>query len=78
MEDVFMNPGAQRYEKMSIRQLRHITNELKDQAKEDPALDAEYHIAYKVLQDKIRERDRNRPQCIPTRFEHNLDLMEEF
>ncbi|MBE0521968.1 MAG: hypothetical protein IBX39_06860 [Candidatus Methanoperedenaceae archaeon] len=78
MGDVFMNPGVQRYEKMSIRQLRHITNELKDHAKEDPALDAEYHIAYKVLQDKIRERDRNRPQCIPTRFEHNLDLMEEF
>ena len=63
---------------MSIRQLRHITEELKEQGKEDPSIDAEYHIAYKVLQEKVMKRDQNRPQCIPTRFEHNLDLMEEF
>ncbi|HEY9206791.1 MAG TPA: hypothetical protein VIO58_12825 [Candidatus Methanoperedens sp.] len=63
---------------MSIRQLQDIANELKEEAKLDPSRDAEYHVAYKALQDKIRERDRNRPKCIPTRFEHDLDLMEEF
>ena len=63
---------------MSIRQLQDITDELKEEAKSNPDCDAEYHIAYKALQDKIRERDRSRPKCIPTRFEHDLDLMEEF
>ena len=63
---------------MSIRQLQNIVNELKESAKNDPACDAEYHMAYKILEDKIRERDKNRPKCIPTRFEHDLDLMEEF
>ncbi|VVB96760.1 Uncharacterised protein [uncultured archaeon] len=63
---------------MSIRQLQDITDELKEEAKRNPSCDAEYHVAYKTLQDKIRERDRNRPKCIPTRFEHELDLMEEF
>lgn len=51
---------------------------LREEAKRDPARDAEYHVAYKALEDKIRERDRKRPRCIPTRFEHDLDLMEEF
>jgi hypothetical protein len=63
---------------MSIRQLQDITDELREEAKRDPSRDAEYHIAYKALEDKIRERDKNRPRCIPTRFEHSLDLMEEF
>ncbi len=63
---------------MSIRQLQDITDELREEAKRDPSHDAEYHIAYKALEDKIRERDKNRPRCIPTRFEHSLDLMEEF
>ncbi len=63
---------------MSIRQLQDITEELKAESKLNPESDAEYHVAYKALQDKIRERDRSRPKCIPTRFEHDLDLMEEF
>lgn len=63
---------------MSIRQLQDITDELKKEAKQDPSRDAEYHVAYKALEDKIRERDRRRPKCIPTRFEHDLDVMEEF
>jgi len=73
-----MNSGSERYKKMSIRELRYLTDELKEASKEDPSLDAEYHVAYKVLQEKIIERDKNRPKCIPTRFEHNLDMMEEF
>ena len=63
---------------MSIRQLQDITDELKKEAQRDTAQDAEYHIAYKALEDKIRERDKNRPKCIPSRFEHTLDVMEEF
>ncbi len=63
---------------MSIRQLQNIVNELKESAKSDPGCDAEYHVAYKALEDKIRDRDKNRPKCIPSRFEHDLDLMEEF
>jgi len=63
---------------MSIRQLQDITHELKEEAKRNPECESEYQIAYKALQDKIRERDRSRPKCIPTRFEHDLDLMEEF
>jgi hypothetical protein len=75
---VIINSGADRYKYMSIRQLQDITEELKKEAKKDPARDAEYHVAYKALQDKIRERDRNRPKCIPWRFEHELDVAEEF
>ncbi len=63
---------------MSIRQLQDIVEELKERARNDPEADAEYHVAYKALEDKIRERDKNRPKCIPTRFEHELDMMEEF
>jgi len=63
---------------MSIRQLQDLSNDLKEEAKSNPSRDPEYHIVYKALEDKIRERDRNRPKCIPTRFEHDLDLMEEF
>jgi hypothetical protein len=63
---------------MSIRQLQDITDELKHESESNPDCEAEYHIAYKALQDKIRERDRSRPKCIPTHFEHDLDLMEEF
>lgn len=35
-------------------------------------------MAYKALEEKIRERDRKRQKCIPSRFEHELDMMEEF
>ena len=63
---------------MSIRQLQDITDQLKEETKHNPECDREYHVAFKALQDKIRDRDRNRPRCIPTRFEHDLDLMEEF
>jgi len=56
-----MNPGADRYKYMSIRQLQDLSNELKEGAKHDPLQDAEYHVVYKALEDKIRERDRNRP-----------------
>ena len=63
---------------MSIIQLQEITQELKTEAGRDPEHVAEYQRAYKALEDKIRERDRKRPKCIPTRFEHELDLMEEF
>ncbi len=63
---------------MSIKQLQDITDELREEAKSDPSCDAEYRIAYKALADKIRERDRRRPKCIPSRFEHSLDVMEEF
>jgi hypothetical protein len=73
-----MNPGADHYKYMSIRQLQDLSNELKEEAKHDPLRDVEYHVVYKALEDKIRERDRNRPKCIPTRFEHGLDVMEEF
>ncbi len=72
-----INPNADRYKYMSIRQLQDITAELKEEAKRDPARDAEYHVAYKALQDKIRERDRRRPKCVPWRFEHDLDIAEE-
>ncbi len=67
-----------RYKYMSIRQLQDLSNYLKEESKNDPSLDKEYHVVYKALEDKIRERDKNRPKCIPTRFEHDLDLMEEF
>lgn len=73
-----MKSSTDRYKYMSIRQLQDLSNDLKEEAKSDPSSDAEYHIVYKALEDKIRERDRNRPKCIPTRFEHDLDLMEEF
>jgi len=73
-----MNSGTDRYKYMSIRQLQDLSNDLKEEAKSNPSRDPEYHIVYKALEDKIRERDRNRPKCIPTRFEHDLDLMEEF
>ena len=67
-----------RYQYMSIRQLKELSDELKEEAKRDPSRDPEYHVVYKALEDKIRERDRNRPKCIPSRFEHDLDFMEEF
>ncbi len=73
-----MNSGTHHYKHMSIRQLQDISNDLKEEVKNDPSHDAEYHIVHKALEDKIRERDRNRPKCIPTRFEHDLDIMEEF
>lgn len=73
-----MNSGTERYKYMSIRQLQDLSNYLKEEAKSDPSSDVEYHIVYKALEDKIRERDRNRPKCIPSRFEHDLDLLEEF
>ena len=75
---IIITPDADRYKYMSITQLQDLTRELKEEAKRDPRQDAEYQMVYKVLQDKIRERDRKRPRCIPTRFEHELDLMEEF
>ncbi|VVB95561.1 Uncharacterised protein [uncultured archaeon] len=78
MGGIFIESSADRYKYMSIRQLEAITSELKEEAKRDPARDKEYHVAYKALQDKIRERDRNRPKCIPWRFEHDLDVAEEF
>lgn len=73
-----MVSGTDRYKYMSIRQLKELSDELKEEAKHDPSRDAEYHVVYKALEDKVRERDRNMPKCIPTRFEHDLDLMEEF
>jgi hypothetical protein len=76
--DIVMKSGTDRYKYMSIRQLQDLSNELKEEAKHDPSRDAEFHIVYKALEDKIRERDKNRPKCIPTRFEHSMDLMEEF
>lgn len=69
---------ADRYKYMSIRQVEDIVSELKDEMKRDPAREREYYIAYKALEDKIRERDRRRPKCIPSRFEHDLDIGEEF
>lgn len=78
MGGIVINSSADRYKYMSIRQLEDITSELKEEAKRDPARDKEYHVAYKALQDKIRERDRRRPKCIPWRFEHDLDVAEEF
>jgi hypothetical protein len=69
---------ADRYKYMSIRQIEGIVAELKDEVKRDPERDKEYHVAYKALEDKIRERDRRRPKCIPSRFEHDLDIWEEF
>jgi hypothetical protein len=75
---IIIESSADRYKYMSIRQLKDITDELKEEAKLDPVRDAEYHKAYKALQDKIRERDRKRPKCIPWRFEHELDIGEEF
>ena len=63
---------------MSIAQLEDLTQELKNESKEDPERDQEYHEACKALENKIQERERKRPRCIPTRFEHELDLMEEF
>ncbi|MFA4935970.1 MAG: hypothetical protein WC568_09055 [Candidatus Methanoperedens sp.] len=78
MGGIFINSSADRYKYMSLRQLEDITAELKEEAKSDPARDAEYHVAYKALQDKIRERDRIRPRCVPWRFEHELDMAEEF
>jgi len=73
-----MGPGAERYKYMSIRQLQDISDELKEESKRNPEQDAEYHKAYAALEEKIRERDKNRPRCIPSRFEHTLDIMEEF
>ena len=70
--------SSNRYKYMSIRQLQDIADELREESKRDPSRDVEYYKAYKALEDKIRERDRKRPRCIPTRFEHSLDLMEEF
>ena len=70
--------NSDRYKYMSIRQLQDLSDELKEEAKHDPSRDTEYHVVYKALQDKIRERDKSRPKCIPSRFEHDLDLMEEF
>jgi hypothetical protein len=69
---------ADRYKYMSIRQIEDIVAELKEEMKRDPARDKEYRIAYKALEDKIMERDRRRPKCIPSRFEHDLDIGEEF
>ena len=69
---------ADRYKYKSITQLQDLTRELKDEAKRDPERDREYHVAYKALEEKIRERDSKRPKCIPARFEHELDMMEEF
>lgn len=63
---------------MSIKQLEDITRELREEAKKNNALDSEYQKAYSVLEEKIRERDKRRPKCIPWRHEHSLDLMEEF
>ena len=69
---------ADRYKYMSIKQVEDIVSELKDEMKRDPAREKEFLVAYKALEDKIRERDRNRPKCIPSRFEHDLDIGEEF
>ncbi len=73
-----IEPDANRYKYKSITQLQDLTRELREEAKRDPERDREYHVAYKALEEKIRERDRKRPKCIPTRFEHELDMMEEF
>lgn len=63
---------------MSIKQLQDLSKELKEEAKNDTRQQAEYNEVSKVLEDKLREQERKRPRCIPTRFEHDLDLMEEF
>ena len=68
----------EKYKYMSIRQLEELTAELKEEAKLNPELEAEYQMAYKALKDKIKERNRKRPKCIPWRFEHSLDVIEEF
>ncbi len=75
---IIITPDVKRYRYMSIKQLQDLTKELKEGAKNDPGQQAEYHDAYRVLQDKLREQERKRPRCIPTRFEHDLDIMEEF
>ncbi len=67
-----------RYKYMSIRQLEDLTAELKEEAKQNPEKEAEYLKAYKALEDKIKERDRRRPRCVPWRFEHTIDVIEEF
>jgi len=63
---------------MSITQLQDITRDLKEEVNVDPGRDQEYQEACKALEKKIQEREGKRPRCIPTRFEHELDLMEEF
>ena len=63
---------------MSILKLQAVVDELREEAKQNPEHDAEYHMAYKALQDKIRERDKYRVKCIPSRLEHQLDVKEEF
>ncbi len=75
---IVINPDVNRYRYMSITQLQDLTRELKEEAKFDKEKDEEYHEAYKALENKIKELGRKRPRCIPTRFEHELDLMEEF
>ncbi len=73
-----MDRVADRYKYLSIRQLQDLSNDLKKEAEHDPLRDAEYHLVCKALEDKIRERDRNRPECTLSRFEHGIDVMEEF
>ena len=63
---------------MSIEQLQNIVAGLKKEAKENPDQDAEFHVAYKILQDKIRERDKYKIKINPANFEHELDIKEEF
>lgn len=75
---IFIKPYADRFKYMSIAQLEDLTQDLKKEAKEYPERDQEYHEACKALEKKMREREGKRPRCIPTRFEHELDLMEEF
>lgn len=63
---------------MSITQLQDLTRDLKEEVNVDPERDREYQEACKALEKKIREREGKRPRCIPARFEHELDMMEEF
>ncbi len=73
-----MQITQQRYKYMSIRQLEDLVSELREECKRSPERGGELQQAYKALQDKIRERDKRRPRCVPWMFEHSIDVAEEF
>jgi len=63
---------------MSIAQLQDLSRDLKEEVNVYPEREQEYQDVCKALEKKEQEKDRKRPRCIPTRFEHELDMMEEF
>lgn len=60
---------------MGIKQLEEVLRELK---KEKTVNEFELHTASRVLEKKRKDEKRKRPECIPTRFEHMMDVGEEF